>query len=118
MAVFARGLFAGLRRALVGALFTRRSDAVRREAVTLLDRLRDPAVRNDVIRRVRGRTRVFRTVGGTVGVPLGLVLGVAGSQLGFPTTFTLYTAAAITYGFTLARLGWLGYLPLPDDLET
>lgn len=118
VAVFVRGLFAGLRRALLGALVTGRPDGVARETTTLLGRLRDPAAQRDLIRRVRRRTRVFRTVGAAVGVPLGLALGVARPQLGFPTTFTLYAGAAIAYGVALARLGWLGYLPLPEDLET
>lgn len=118
VAVLVRGLFAGLRRALVRALFTRRPGEVAREATTLLERLRDPAVQRDLIGRVRARTRVFRTIGAVVGVPLGLGFGVAGPELGFPTTFLLYAAAAIAYGIALARLAWLGYLPLPEDLET
>ena len=118
VAVVVRGLFAGVRRALVHALFRHRSDDVVREAATLLDHLRDPAVQRDLIGRIRGRTRLFRRVGAAVGIPLGLLLGLARPALGFPTTFLLYTATAIGYGITLARLGWLGYLPLPEDLET
>jgi len=118
VAVFVRGLFAGIRRALVRALFRRQSDELIREATTLLEHLRDPAVQRDLIGRIRARTRVFRTVGAAVGIPLGLGLGLARPALGFPTTFLLYTAAGIGYGIVLARLGWLGYLPVPEDLET
>jgi len=119
VAVVVRGLFANLRRALVRALFTRRREEVVAEATALLERLRDPGVRDDMVRRIRTRTRVFRIVGAAVGVPLGLGFGIiGGSRLGFVTTFALYVAAAIWYGVILARLGWLGYLPLPEDLET
>lgn len=116
VSVFVRGLFGALRRALVWSFFSRRKAAVAAEAAALRDRLRDPAVLGDLMGRIRAKTRVFRTVGAALGVPMGLAFGIAGSRLGVPLTFALYLAAAVGYGAILARLGWLGYLPLPEDL--
>lgn len=112
-----RGFLRGFWNSTVRYVFRRDERSVREAAEDLLKDLRDEEKIKDLMISIRSQTSLFRKVGLVFGLLGGVLLSTFWSISGFWLSWTAYTICGYLYGWVLAGIGGMGYLPIPEDID-